>query len=83
MPLDQIPILRLFAKPSRAEVAELRDEIITLRTQVVFASSMLETLKHQKRREVRRDAFSYRQALKDTTARLSRSLGRGDMGKGA
>jgi hypothetical protein len=67
------PIKMLFQRqPERSETAALRDELITLRTEVVFATAFIADLKRKRRREPRRDKQSVIDAKKDTTAKLQR-----------
>jgi hypothetical protein len=59
----------IFNRNDRNETAALRDEVITLRTQVMLATSVLEELA-RKKREPRRDKQSVIEARKATTQQL-------------
>jgi hypothetical protein len=61
-------------KPDRSETAALRDELITLRTEVVFATAFIADLKRKRRREPRRDKQSVIEAKKATTEALQRAV---------
>jgi hypothetical protein len=69
------PIKMLFQRqPKRSETAALRDEIITLRTEVVFATAFIADLKRKRRREPRRDKQSVIEAKRETTEALQRAV---------
>jgi hypothetical protein len=61
-----------FFRPNRDDTASLRDELITLRTEVVFATAFIADLKRKRRREPRRDKQSVIEAKRETTERLQR-----------
>lgn len=63
-----------FFHRDREDVAALEREIITLRTQVVFATDMLAALKRRPHREVRKDAASFKAAKATTTAKLQSEI---------
>lgn len=61
-------------KPDLTETAALRDELITLRTEVVFATAFIADLKRKRRREPRRDKQSVIEAKRSTTEALRRAV---------